>query len=95
MKRETFVTSHQLRRYRSPAWPSVQYVVLTANLQVRLAMREGPRLQISSSSLLQARLCLDPKILHQKTSHQMFNHMHGVLNKIYLQNFFVQIGCKS
>ena len=33
------------------------------------------------------RPCLDPKILHPKTSHQMFGHIHGVLNKIYLQNF--------
>jgi len=31
--------------------------------------------------------CLGPKILHPKTSHQIFWHMHGVLNKIYLQNF--------
>ena len=30
---------------------------------------------------------LDPKILHPKTSHRMFGHMHGVLNKIYLQIF--------
>ena len=25
----------------------------------------------------------------------MFGHMHGVLNKIYLQFFFAQMGCKS
>ena len=31
------------------------------------------------------RLCLDPKILHSQLSHQMFGHMYGVLNKIYLQ----------
>ena len=33
------------------------------------------------------RPCLDPKILHQKISHRMFGHMHGVLNKIYMQIF--------
>ena len=33
------------------------------------------------------RPCLDPKILHQKTSHRMFGYIHRVLNKIYLQNF--------
>ena len=31
--------------------------------------------------------CLDSKILHPKMSQQMFGHMHGVLNKIYLQIF--------
>ena len=30
--------------------------------------------------------CLNPKILHPKTLHSMFGHMHEVLNKIYLQN---------
>ena len=34
-----------------------------------------------------SRVDLDPKILHQNTSHRMFGHMHRVLNKIYLQNF--------
>ena len=33
------------------------------------------------------RVCLNPKNLHQKTSHRMFGHMHEVLNRIYLQNF--------
>ena len=31
--------------------------------------------------------CLDTKILYQKTSHQIFGHMHRVLNKIYLHIF--------
>ena len=30
---------------------------------------------------------LDFKILHLKISHQIFGHMYGVLNKIYLQTF--------
>ena len=40
-------------------------------------------------------VCLDSQILHPKISHQVFGHMHEVLNKIYLQNFFARMGCKS
>ena len=39
------------------------------------------------SPSLTLRVCLNPKNLHKKTSHQMFGHMHEVLNRIYLQNF--------
>ena len=31
---------------------------------------------------------LEPQFFPQKTSHQMFEHMYGVLNEVYLQNFF-------
>jgi len=31
--------------------------------------------------------CLDPKNFWQKISHHKFEHMHGVLNEVYLQNF--------
>ena len=31
--------------------------------------------------------CIRQNFYNKKTSHQMFRHMHGVLNEIYLQNF--------
>jgi len=28
-------------------------------------------------------------------SHKIFEHMHKILNKVYLQNFFARMCCKS
>ena len=49
-------------------------------------MQEVLKTEIVSIDLMDfvLRPCLDPKILHQKTSHRMFGHMHGVLNETYL-----------
>ena len=41
---------------------------------------------LQTAETLPARPCLDLKILNPKIPHQMFEYMHGVLNKIYLKN---------
>ena len=46
--------------------------------------RRSVRNSAATAGIQRATTCLDPKILHQKISHQMFGYMYGVLNKIYL-----------
>jgi hypothetical protein len=70
-------------------YPYVRAVALASLLclhlhYITMALLQSIYYAYASSTSQLAGPCLDVKILHPKISHQIFRHMHGVLNKVYL-----------